>query len=386
MAVSPYFDRKQNRQLFKICVVRKSLASSSVVVRKRAFGIETKNEALKIEKKLNLQAERELVENENKSCLWESLIDEWELSASKGDIFSRQLNPQTIHDYAFVVRNYTSDWLKLRIDEIDKSKAWLVLEKVEQDISVSRRKRVRTAIDAIFSWGYLSGRIKGSHNIPTEGYKSHRKDDEKIPEILTLTEIRTLLSYAKTVNHPWYPIWALALMTGMRSGELYALEWDSVDFENRVIYVHRNWTNRTGFGSTKGRYWRAVPMSDELAGFMKEQKLAQGSEKSVLHRFNLWSKGQQAQILREFCVGSGITSVKFHTLRACFATQLIKDGVAPAVVMKIAGWKDLKTMQRYIRLAGIEVRGATNGLKLLPEAAVMGRVVNLFGDPNKENQ
>lgn len=386
MAISPYFDEKQKKELFKVRVVRKSIVNPSVVVTKRAFGIESISEAQKIEKKLNLQAERELVENENKGCVWENLLEEWEHSALKGDIFSKQLSPQTIQDYAFVVRTYTSDWLKLRVDEIDKAKAWLVLEKVEREISVSRRKRLRTAIDAVFSWGFLSGRIKGAHHIPTEGYKSFRKDDEKLPEILTLDEIRTLLSYAKTVNHPWYPIWALALMTGMRSGELYALEWDSVDFENKTIYVHRNWTNRTGFGSTKGRYWRAVPMSDELVIFLKEQKIARGSEKSVLHRFNVWSKGQQAEILREFCIGSGITSVRFHTLRACFATQLIKDGVAPAVVMKIAGWKDLKTMQRYIRLAGIEVKGATNGLKLLPEAAVMGRVVNLFGNPNKDKK
>ena len=46
--------------------------------------------------------------------------------------------------------------------------------------------------------------------------------------------------------------------------------------------------------------------------------------------------------------------------------------------MKICGWKDLKTMQRYIRLSGIEVKGATQGLKLLPERDVMGRVVELF--------
>jgi len=58
--------------------------------------------------------------------------------------------------------------------------------------------------------------------------------------------------------------------------------------------------------------------------------------------------------------------------------MLIKDGVAPGIVMKMAGWKDLKTLQIYIRLAGIEVKGATNGLKLLPETEVMGRVVNLF--------
>ncbi len=46
--------------------------------------------------------------------------------------------------------------------------------------------------------------------------------------------------------------------------------------------------------------------------------------------------------------------------------------------MKIAGWVDLATMQRYVRLAGIEIEGSTDGLKLLPEDEVMGRVVELF--------
>lgn len=98
----------------------------------------------------------------------------------------------------------------------------------------------------------------------------------------------------------------------------------------------------------------------------------------VLPRFNCWKDGRQAEILRAFCSGIGIQSVKFHTLRACFATQLIKDGIAPAVIMKICGWKDLKTMQRYIRLAGIEVKGATEGLKIMPQEQVMGRVIELF--------
>ncbi len=63
---------------------------------------------------------------------------------------------------------------------------------------------------------------------------------------------------------------------------------------------------------------------------------------------------------------------------ACFATQLLRDNIAPVVVMKICGWKDLKTMQRYVRLAGIEIEGATEKLKILPPKDVMGRVVELF--------
>jgi len=33
--------------------------------------------------------------------------------------------------------------------------------------------------------------------------------------------------------------------------------------------------------------------------------------------------------------------------------------------MKICGWSDLKTMQRYVRLAGIEIEGATKPLSFL---------------------
>ena len=36
------------------------------------------------------------------------------------------------------------------------------------------------------------------------------------------------------------------------------------------------------------------------------------------------------------------------------------------MVQKICGWRDLKTMQRYIRMAGIEIEGATESLRVLP--------------------
>jgi integrase len=100
----------------------------------------------------------------------------------------------------------------------------------------------------------------------------------------------------------------------------------------------------------------------------------------LLRRSSSWDKGQQATILRKFCLGNGLPSVRFHTLRACFATQLIATGIPPTVVMKICGWRDLKTMQRYIRLAGIDEAGATEVLRFVPsEEAVMEKVVSLYG-------
>jgi len=46
---------------------------------------------------------------------------------------------------------------------------------------------------------------------------------------------------------------------------------------------------------------------------------------------------------------------------------MLRHGVEAAKVMKICGWKELKTMQHYVRLAGIEITGATDNLKIFTD-------------------
>jgi integrase len=121
-----------------------------------------------------------------------------------------------------------------------------------------------------------------------------------------------------------------------------------------------------------------VPISSECEALLKELKPLTGKTQHVLPRLPGWDKGWQAKELRKFCVGVGLPSIKFHTLRACFATQLIRNGVPPIQLQKICGWKDLETMQRYVRLAGIEVSGVTESLKIMPDPDVMAKVVLLF--------
>lgn len=380
MSIAEYLDPKTGERLYKIRVRRTSSVQIGIELDKRQKGFKTKDEAKRAERKLYLVVERELVEAEQKGSRWSTLVDEWEVVARDGtEVFQKQLNLNTISDYTIAVRTHCKDWMLLHASEIDRSLAWKTLDHVERTVSVSRRKRVRIAVDAIFRWAILSGRLKGIPALPTEGFKGTVREEEKMPEILNLTQIRNLLKYAGEIGHAWFYHWALALFTGMRSGELYALQWDQVDFENNLIYVHRNWTSKTKFGPTKGRYWRSVPIGNEqVLKLLHELKAKAGNSPFVLNHFEEWSRGGQARVLRAFCEGCGFPSIKFHTLRACWATQLIRDRVAPGVVMKMGGWKDIKTMQRYIRLAGIEIEGGTASLKLLPEKEVAERAVTLF--------
>jgi hypothetical protein len=92
----------------------------------------------------------------------------------------------------------------------------------------------------------------------------------------------------------------------------------------------------------------------------------------VLPRFKDWQRGDQAKILKMFLAGNGFPKIKFHSLRACFATQLLAKGKPAAIVMKICGWRDLKTMEFYIRVAGVDEKGATDCLSILPEISAVG--------------
>lgn len=117
---------------------------------------------------------------------------------------------------------------------------------------------------------------------------------------------------------------------------------------------------------------------ESLSDALIELKAKFKDQTHVLSRPSGWQEGMQAQELRKFCEGIGIPSVRFHALRACFATQLIRNGVPPIQIQKICGWRDLKTMQRYIRMAGIEIEGATEALNILPEPVIMARAADQF--------
>lgn len=197
--------------------------------------------------------------------------------------------------------------------------------------------------------------------------------------VLNKTEIDVLLREGKALNHRFYDIWVMALLTGMRSGELYALKWTDIDFEGERIHVVRAWNSKNGFGTTKSAKHRIVPMSSETKRHLLQMKVRQeGGREFVLPHLEEWTIGAQAQVLRSFCEAIGITSVKFHDLRATFITRLLSQGVSLAIVMAIVGHSQIKTTQAYLRLAGLELKGATEKLDIeLPAEHRAAKVINV---------
>lgn len=403
MAVTSY--EKDGKVLWSVYISLRSTVVRKVRVQKRINGIENEKAARTEEKKLLSDLSKQLVKEEARGSLWEEVINRWE--ADKLTYSLDDYTKTTVQDYAARLRNWTAIWFGKPAATLNRADGRDVLRyATEQGKGFSYVRRLKNMIHLVYGWGIEERIIQGVATTPVFGIDLGKQKEEKLPEILTLDEIKALLRSARQREEKWEPVWTMALLTGMRSGELHALPWGNIEMvteedakrqdelpsEKRyygLIRVVVNYSARTkSIGPTKGGYWRTVPISGELYWFLARHRAKArlagrgGPQDFVLPRSWHWDRGMQAQILRKFCLDVSLKSIKFHTLRACFATQLISSGVAPTTVMKICGWKDLKTMQRYIRMAGIEERGATESLRFLPHRAneqfAVGQVVTLF--------
>lgn len=368
MAVIEY-KSEHGQTLWKAYVSIKSKTKPAIRVQKWKFNIKTQKQAEREEMALLKSCQTEVLKKESQGETWGNLVESWENYLRTE---CKELSEHTRVDYIAALRKHTESWWKRPAREVARPDVIEVMNQMKASgYTVSYMNVVKVIVNRAFTYGIDHRVVTGVDRSPAFGVSLGREEEKK-PEILNIDQLRELLSTAKRLNHPWYPVWSMAIQTGLRNGELYALLWDDVDLINREITINKSYNCRIRkVKSTKAGYWRTIPISGEFYGFLVELKNESGDRKEVLPRLPRWDHGDQARRLREFCIGSNLPSIKFHTLRACFATQLIRNGVPPIQIQKICGWKDLETMQRYIRLSGIETKGATESLKVLSDMNVL---------------
>lgn len=266
----------------------------------------------------------------------------------------------TVINYKTTLRAHTFEkWKFKRINEITTSEVRDFILEDLASYSEAHRKNMLKYLRAVFRFAIENDFIQRD---PCPRLKFKR--NEKIKKVLNESQIKTFLSKAKEFNHPWFPIWALACYTGMRNGELYALRWERVDLNKRVIVVSESWTKENGFKDTKSGDDRSVEIALSLIPLIENLYVNRTNE-FVLPRVKGWSTKAQSQILCDFLRKMNLPIIRFHDLRASWATIMLSKGIEPIKVMAMGGWKDLKTMQIYIRKSGIHIKGITNDLKFI---------------------
>ncbi len=361
---------------------------------KRIFeGIEPGSaKANSLEKELIREAERTKNQRESVGVTWATLLGHYELYARE-QLRREQWcqSKQTLHEGIRALHKWTERWMEIPAGQINPADVTKLFHHMkESGISDAVIGKVRGDIKKVYDFGILFEHVRGIHQSPTT-FVSIKSRKRLRTEILREDEIKKLLSYAKKYEPVWYYIWGFAVYTGCRNGELYSLKWSDIDFENRMITVQRSFNKMEGEKSTKTGDWRHVSICEPLWELVQElktahdQDLERGKCKNpgyILPRPGLWQNGSQAQKLRLFCTEIGITPICFHTLRACFATELLKRGVDIPSVMRVGGWKSIKTMMHYVRLSGVQDKGITDPLdyRTVSPEETNRRLLNAVGE------
>jgi len=316
-------------------------------------GIETKAQAEKVYKNLILLMEEKI--KKEMFPYWPEVVEDFLVSFK-----NRGIAKNTLINYETTLKAHTfSKWSKKLINEISTTEIRdLIIEDMSK-YSESHKKSMIKHIKAVFQFA-LDSNIIGRDPTPKLKFKL----GEKIKLVLNETEIKIFLKEANILKNRWFPIWALACFTGMRNGELFALQWSKVDLKKRVMLIDCSWTRQNGFKETKSGDDRIVEIAQSLMPLMN--KLYQDkTDEFVLPRVQGWETGEQAKYLKLFLAEINLPLIRFHDLRASWATIMLTKGVEPIKVMSMGGWKDLKTMQIYIRKSGIHIQGITDALNFI---------------------
>lgn len=160
-----------------------------------------------------------------------------------------------------------------------------------------------------------------------------------------------------------HALFRLALLGGLRRGELLGLMWQDVNWERSTVSVQRSMSKgESGFvlGETKTRAGRRsvkLPPScmDALRRHLEEQDRAIGLRRLKPEGFvftsHLGTPLHPNSLMAEYervVRAAGVPRIRFHDLRHTSATLLLASGVHPRVVQERLGHSDIAmTLGRY---------------------------------------
>lgn len=286
-------------------------------------------------------------------------------------------SPSEHHNASTSMKKWCTSLWHLDLNTINPKDIRFVLDKMGESCAIATVKKMRSFLFRSFKLAQEGGLQVN----PVTDVKIDLKRVKKFePTILTKEEIRLLLYETKKhFRDTLYPIFATAIYTGARSGELYSLLKSDCDLDKRLITISKSWNKQRGVKGTKSGETRIIPIAKPILPLIRE--LCVGPKQApLLPRPNCWTKGMIAKELQKIVNAIGINKpIRFHDLRANFLCAMLQAGTDVLTVMRLVGHRDISTTNRYVGLSGVYIKDATDVLdNFLPvEHEDVNRVIRL---------
>jgi integrase len=159
------------------------------------------------------------------------------------------------------------------------------------------------------------------------------------------------------------PIWLLAVVTGLRKGELLGLRWQDISFEEKVLQVRQTVGALHGKVEFKGtkrpKSRRTIDLDDAILAVLRAHKLRQNER-----RLQAGPRWEDHDLAFPSSVGTpvnpdncdldfdrlvklaGVKRIRIHDTRHSYATLTILSGMPINVVSQSMGHSDISTTLR----------------------------------------
>lgn len=291
------------------------------------------------------------------------------------------LKPNTLQSYRETAHRYLTPHLgkikleKLRPLDIEHMLSNMRKEGKSASISAYALRVLKMALQQGVRWQMLPRNVADAIRPP--------KVERREMQVWTPEQVAAFLD--ATQGHRLHAAFYLALMTGMRRGELMGLKWEDVDLENARLTVRNNLVEVQGTGVPgKQRNGKATISSRQAVLATPKTK---SSRRTVILSAGTVSKlrEHQAQQKRErlaaaeawhtegfvftnpvggptmpdalsnyfdtLVKAAGVPRIRFHDMRHTAASLMIRRGIPPKTVSERLGHADVAfTLRTYTHL------------------------------------
>lgn len=183
-----------------------------------------------------------------------------------------------------------------------------------------------------------------------------RRPQSKREPIVPFTQSEVQVILAETCQHRLSALFLLAVTTGMRQGELFGLQWEDVDFENRTVTIRRQARDYHGTVTVKSPKtdagYRTISITEACCEALRARQRLSVAEKNESSVFVFCSP--KGLVMRRTLFGRrvwkpllaklGIRHRGAHHLRHTAATMMLTAGVPPHIVAGVLGHENPETV------------------------------------------
>ena len=294
------------------------------------------------------------------------------------EIYSREyVRSSTYYSYKSILKNHFGELGKKKLNEITNlmiQNHLLTLTKSngEDELSTKTLTNIRNFISLIFNYA-MQNRI--IHYNPVKGIRQPKRPPHPT-RALTVDEQKRLEVAVRASDRLVMFAVILDLYTGIRRGELLALKWQDINFEENYIFIGKQLSRQLNKDSSvysshltitepkTASSIRKIFLINELKNELldyKQKVIEWKKAKNLKHieeDFLFCSKKNTPieprrfyQYYQELLKLADIEDATFHSLRHTFATRCLEAGIDIVSVSKLLGHSDTKvTANTYSHL------------------------------------